>query len=545
MNNKIAISLTVCLIFSCISTNFLIQTVEGEQSNFNNDIKLCENLITSFDDFDLLRNDGKIISTKTSTGLTFDFTGSVGSSRIREYYYLTLNGYGKVANFELELTMEYSYTGTEFGGFIVSLGSYYEEAGSLFPSASVPDNYGYLCFAGAVYLPYMTPDGGGTYSVGAYKFDWEEKAKHDSFGSLKTTNTIKLIIKRTSERSIKTIVEEDGRALIQKWWRRGLSRPLSVVRIGTYLEEGYTGTIEVSFSSLSLNIISINPDWEGTTEGFLDSDGALLLLIFAICFLIIGLSITGLVFLIRYVRKRDEDIKIHQITARHPINQSQTFVARSATTSQHSMPIGTHDEKRRILLKAIEEAGRNQYKIVAVKTDTLLDFQFVTGFLLKDKNDEPIMTGFYMSIALSTYVLEKSGKSMIAFPQTLTSPPTLEEAKQVLLDNIFLIVKENNFKFKNQADIIEFESVLTGQILDSNSEQVFLRAFLELSKEITFVIVDPRTSYGRMMPMQIAMRSMGRPGMSPYNLASYNLKGLIDQILAVAVKVDLGQMINR
>ena len=94
------------------------------------------------------------------------------------------------------------------------------------------------------------------------------------------------------------------------------------------------------------------------------------------------------------------------------------------------------DAKKEILLKAIDEAKKRKYKIILAKTDQVLGFSFVTGLLLKDENDEPICPGFYMSSALSDYIMDKLESDFVTFPTEIIPTPTIEDAKKIMIQNL-------------------------------------------------------------------------------------------------------------
>ncbi|MBD3190795.1 MAG: hypothetical protein GF308_09135 [Candidatus Heimdallarchaeota archaeon] len=205
----------------------------------------------------------------------------------------------------------------------------------------------------------------------------------------------------------------------------------------------------------------------------------------------------------------------------------------------------SYAEKKEILMAAIDQAKKADYKFVMVKTATLTDYTLVTDMLLMDSQGNVLFPGFILSFILSDLIRTRIHAASFFYPVTLDPPLKKKECKKAILAIIKEMPKKNNLEVTNVVTVIGFEDIIGGRYIDSDSELAFLKAFLELSKKIVFIIADPHTSFGRSVPAQLFMHVFSLIGprqVTPKQTASSSSREILDEISSYAQKIDLGKM---
>ena len=95
--------------------------------------------INSFMDFELGTLGSEVETQKSNSNIIFEFN-SENNSVITCWYALVLDDYGNCSDFDIELTMDYNYTGSDmFGRFTIMLGCYYNSKNEFITKELIPE----------------------------------------------------------------------------------------------------------------------------------------------------------------------------------------------------------------------------------------------------------------------------------------------------------------------------------------------------------------------------------------------------------------------
>jgi hypothetical protein len=129
---KIRRILLLFVILSLLGSTIWFSYFIFSQTDINQSIEYTTNNavveFNNFSSFQILYDEPGLSSTKTDAHLNFTYNGGSTGFHLMRYYYLNLSDYGNFFDFDLQITVDYNYTGSiSFGGFEFIAGSYYDE----------------------------------------------------------------------------------------------------------------------------------------------------------------------------------------------------------------------------------------------------------------------------------------------------------------------------------------------------------------------------------------------------------------------------------
>ncbi|MHA1557946.1 MAG: hypothetical protein ACTSPM_13555 [Candidatus Heimdallarchaeota archaeon] len=179
----------------------------------------------------------------------------VHNNELGEYAWETFfNGFGEIDDyydFNLDLSLNYAYTGSMLMQLSLMLGSYYFENGTY--DEETPTNYRNICTCG---IWDAWSSSGGKYYVNARPYEIKDQYE-TSYGSLAPSGTIQFKISRLNNTLNLSIIKE-GSIQIQHQWSAGVAKPLSYIYIAMSIDPDYCSYTEITFTSLLAKLYTKN-----------------------------------------------------------------------------------------------------------------------------------------------------------------------------------------------------------------------------------------------------------------------------------------------
>jgi len=235
---------TILVILLLIAPWTTFIPVLGKESNFINFEMNSELIISDFSDFELLNDNQYISSLKSIDQIDFNYSGGA-SDRVEEYYFLNFDKYGNCTDFNLEINVNYSYTGAMLSGGLFLIGSYYLENGNYFGKPE-DDLFTYL---GWTSVRDVWTTSGGVFEVCGYPDDIGDKYQ-TVYGTLGSSGVATFLLSRENM-SLTLSVKQDEITMITHSWISNVSRVIN------YLQLGLTIKSPADTGQTSLNVTSI------------------------------------------------------------------------------------------------------------------------------------------------------------------------------------------------------------------------------------------------------------------------------------------------
>ncbi|NHJ48968.1 MAG: hypothetical protein FK733_14375 [Asgard group archaeon] len=274
-----------------ISVIFVSSIEKNKQLNYS--INSTTIKINDFSNFQILYDEPELSSVKTDSHLNFTYNGGSSELSIMRYYYLPLTNYGDCTDFDIQVSIDYDFTGSlHYGRFEMIIGSFYNESGEY---CGVPNG----TVIGYPHLPAMVlskcnvvdawSDSGGEFRVFAYPNDIYE-IYHTERGSTGTAGIATFKMTRDNN-TLYCQVKQGGITQIDHTWYNNVTKSANFILIG----EGIDGSV-ATFASASFYDFSatfVFPDQQGIIGPHLG--------------VITIVSFTGLVILIFINRKAKKE----------------------------------------------------------------------------------------------------------------------------------------------------------------------------------------------------------------------------------------------
>jgi len=255
----ISIGLLTLLLISITLVNSTANNKQPYYYSINSSTKVINN----FSDFQILYNEPELSSVKSKSRIDFSYDGGSSEFYLMKYYYLPLINYGNCSNFEMQVTIDYDYTGSiYFGRFEFITGSYYNESGDYCgePTGTVS---GYP-FAPAWALSKCNvvdawSGFGGEFRVFAWPNDIGEK-NITAHGVPEITGTATFHMNRNNNITY-CQVKQSGTIMVEQTWASNVTKSLNFILIG----EGIYAA-DTIFASASFYDFSATLEFTGTEE---------------------------------------------------------------------------------------------------------------------------------------------------------------------------------------------------------------------------------------------------------------------------------------
>ena len=236
--------------------------------------------ITDFYDFECQDNQSDYIITN-NTGDSVIFSYNASGSEIQSKYY-SYNLTSNYSDFDIEVTVDYNYTGERFGRFSLNLKSYFDEQmqkldtmdGTALAQVTVYDAWSYS---------------GGVFNVIGWPND-VALTNETARGETGHSGTVIFKIQRIGEELFLSVEQNEAIKIYQNW-SYGVSRPLNFISFGgyfydneTYLDtDGFDITIRAIDATLTLLIESTsNPNFSLEIPGFSTAIALVCLMLFGL-----------------------------------------------------------------------------------------------------------------------------------------------------------------------------------------------------------------------------------------------------------------------
>ncbi|MFX0125809.1 MAG: hypothetical protein ACFFAE_19460 [Candidatus Hodarchaeota archaeon] len=213
--------------------------------------------IVTFDAFDLFNDEPLILSQKNSSSLTFSYEEqSLPSGLIDDIFLYTFDALGNCSDFNINVTVTYSFFGSVMGALLFRLGSYHAENGSLWgkdfnPTERIDDDYGYIS---TVSIRDVWVSEEGTYRVVAHPND-QKDLYETSTPPLANEGSVSFHITRIGGILTCLISSTNGEQIISHTWTEGVTKPLNYIVIDFYLKHfEFVSSSKVIVSNLSANL---------------------------------------------------------------------------------------------------------------------------------------------------------------------------------------------------------------------------------------------------------------------------------------------------
>lgn len=279
----------VLILHMVISIGFVNSKENNQPSSFY-DYNLAAIEINDFSDFQILYDEPQLYCLKTDASLDFTYYGGSSEYFLMRYYYLPLTDYGNCSNYDIEISIDYDFTGsTLYGRFEVIVGSFYDESGVYFGEpngASLDDPCDPAKPLSKCNVIDYWSESGGQFRVCAYPYDTQERYNTEH-GATGTSGTALFHMNRYNNR-IDCQVKQGGTTKVSHVWNNYVTKPMNFILIGEGIYGEDAEFAKASFYDFSAKLefpdlasVKIGPQFIG----------------------IIFISFSGLVFLMVIFRK--------------------------------------------------------------------------------------------------------------------------------------------------------------------------------------------------------------------------------------------------
>ena len=231
---KIAITyLLVVFIMGMFFTNPLLSATKLQNHDF---------IIDDFSGFTIYHDTNLVTSSVDDIELKMIHNDESGLTAWETFFFGfgSENDYG---DFNLELSLDYNYTGSMLTQVSLFIGSYYFENGTF--DNDTPLGYRRICACG---IWDAWASSGGKYYVSARPFG-EEDQYESSYNVLPSSGSVSYKVTRIND-NLNVSIIKDGIIQMQHLWTEGVSRPLSYLYLAMSIDPNYCTYTEVTFTSL-------------------------------------------------------------------------------------------------------------------------------------------------------------------------------------------------------------------------------------------------------------------------------------------------------
>ena len=241
MANKIIVGIVIVLLYFSSFCSLVLG--EREKKDLV-DYSLTDYQVTNFSGFEQGSISSYITSSKTSDKISMSLTTGAFSTKQTESYILNFTDPTSIDSLELELSFNYTYTGSILSMIYIAIGSNYYENGS----------YGrnFICKLG-VWDAWI--ESGGVFFAAAYPNNIIH-VHQSSYGAITSSENYTVFIKLTSDILICMIKEDTIERYTQCWIiNESMIREIDFLCVGFNADPIYIVESYVNFNSLDLKLI--------------------------------------------------------------------------------------------------------------------------------------------------------------------------------------------------------------------------------------------------------------------------------------------------
>ena len=231
MKNKIIRSISLICIISLIFSNSLC-------------VVLAEGPVHEINDFSNFSNyfDSALVTSEQNDEQITMIHDNENNGTTWETYYYNFGELGNYSDFNVEIEIDYSYTGSMLMQAGVRLGSNFFENGTY----AGTDSFGTICACGIWDAWAGTA---GRYYINVRPYGIIKQYESES-GSLTTQGKVKYHFSRTSG-SVRVKITKEGVNQFNITWKEGLTRPLNYIYLVLSIDPSYCTYTSVVFTSIS------------------------------------------------------------------------------------------------------------------------------------------------------------------------------------------------------------------------------------------------------------------------------------------------------